>query len=104
MSNRLGWKFEIAVISVVLLAAIGWLLFLIPGIIETINRKYPDLGMVGWFAILLWLAGCFVLMEAVTRLCKRKKWSRFCYTEGMAAGALYLFFSSVLFLLLVGKP
>jgi hypothetical protein len=102
--NRTWWKFEVAVISVLLLAVTGWLFIRAPEIIETINRRYPNLGILGWTAIILWFAGCLVLIEVVTRLCKKWKWSRFCYTEGMAAGALYLFFSSVLFLLLAGKP
>lgn len=104
MSNRPWWKFEIAVISLVLLAVAGWLFVRVPEIIEQIDRKHPELGVIGWSLLFLWLVGCFVLIEAVTRLCKKKKWGRFCYTEGMAAGALYLFLSSVLYILLTGKP
>ena len=104
MSNRSWWKLEIAVIALVLLAVAGWLFVRVPEVIESINRKYPSLGIVGWSLIVLWLVGGVVAVEATTRLCKKRKWSQFCYTEGMAAGALYMFFSSVLFLLLVGKP
>lgn len=104
MCNRPWWKFEIAVISLVLLAVAGWLLVRVPEIIEKIGRKHPELSTSGWFFLLLWLVGYLVLIGAVTRLCKKKKWSRSCYTEGIAAGALYLFLSPVLYILLRGQP
>jgi len=104
MNNHSWWKLETAVIALVLFAVAGWLFVRVPEVVESINRKYPSLGIVGWSLIVLWFVVGAVAIEATTRFCKKKKWSQFCYTEGMAAGALYMFFSSVLYLLLVGKP
>lgn len=104
MNNRSWWKLEVAVIALVLLAVAGWLFVRVPEVIESINRKYPNLGIAGWSLIVLWLVGGAVAIKAATQLCQKMKWSQFCYTEGMAAGALYVFFSSVVYLLLAGNP
>lgn len=104
MNNRSWWKSEAAVIALVLLAVAGWLFVRVPEVIGSIIRKYPDVGGIGWSLIVFWLVVGAIAVGATTRLCKRKKWSRFCYTEGMAAGALYVFASMVLYLLLLGKP
>ncbi|BAU46786.1 hypothetical protein SVA_0204 [Sulfurifustis variabilis] len=101
MNNRRWHKFESVIIAAVLLAAAAYFFARIPEIIREVDRRYTDLGVVGWSLAVIWILGCFVLMESVTRVCAKRKWSRFCHMEGMAAAALYIFFSAVVLLWVV---
>lgn len=83
----------------VILAAVAALLGThMPSVIAAIQHRHPGWGFLEWSLLAVWCAGVFVVMEFVTRLCQRKKWSRNADLEGRAAAMMYIFFSAITYI------
>lgn len=96
-------RFEIAIVAAVVIVAAVYFVAQMYPLVGRVNDKHSDLGLLGWSLIVLWAASAFAIAALVTSAGIKRKRPR-SYLEGLAASALYIFVSLVLFLLAFGKP